>query len=152
MNHQSARQNLQMAFQLAELEFGVTQILDAADMDVPEPDERCVMTYLSMIYDILPRTPTGVTYDALYENERLVRLEEYSRSAESLTKWLSRACQVMQDRSFPTAVQQLNSVRLQLARFRDEETPIRERDKQRLIRLYDDLVVSPLFFFTLQFC
>lgn len=137
-----------MAFELADKQFGVTQILDAADMDVAEPDERCVMTYLSMLYDILPRSPSAAdsVRDLLSDNERLMRVDEYLRIAQALAKWLARACDVMQERAFPTSVNQLNSVRLQLTRFRDEDAQVRERDKLRLIRLFDDLVVSPFHY------
>lgn len=83
---QSNRENLEQAFEIAE-RLGVTRLLDAegeqllravrgraergvcsgphsfcspsADVDVPSPDEKSVITYVSSIYDAFPKVPEG---------------------------------------------------------------------------------------------
>ncbi|OBS81654.1 hypothetical protein A6R68_20115, partial [Neotoma lepida] len=55
---QSNRENLEQAFEVAE-RLGVTRLLDAEDVDVPSPDEKSVITYVSSIYDAFPKVPEG---------------------------------------------------------------------------------------------
>uniref|UniRef100_G3NBA0 Microtubule actin crosslinking factor 1 n=1 Tax=Gasterosteus aculeatus TaxID=69293 RepID=G3NBA0_GASAC len=58
VSRQSNRENLEQAFEIAE-SLGVTSLLDAEDVDVPSPDEKSVITYVSSIYDAFPKIPEG---------------------------------------------------------------------------------------------
>jgi plectin len=53
----SSKENLQQAFDIAEKEFGVTKLLDPEDVDVIAPDERSILTYVSLLYDAMPNIP-----------------------------------------------------------------------------------------------
>ena len=57
INRQTPKQNLEMAFRLAEEELGVTRLLDPEDVDVASPDERSMITYVSSLYDVFPNAP-----------------------------------------------------------------------------------------------
>ncbi|KAJ1063908.1 hypothetical protein K5549_009220 [Capra hircus] len=88
---QSNRENLEQAFEVAE-RLGVTRLLDAEDVDVPSPDEKSVITYVSSIYDAFPKVPEGgegISATALYnqyihfkETEILAKEREKGRIEE----------------------------------------------------------------------
>ena len=44
------RDNLNNAFDMAHKHFGIAPILEAEDIDVEKPDEKCIMTYVSSYY------------------------------------------------------------------------------------------------------
>ncbi len=50
-------QNLEVAFEFAASEFDVSDILDPEDIDTDTPDEKSIMTYISMLYNVIPTVP-----------------------------------------------------------------------------------------------
>ena len=69
------RARLQLAFDLAEQHLGVKKLLDAEDIDVPDPDERSIMTY---VCQFLQRQPTQ-------QPSKVV-----TPDLENLTKWIHK--------------------------------------------------------------
>lgn len=57
INQRTNRENLQIAFNFAESEFGITKILDPEDLDGDIIDEKSVLTYVSMLYNAMPYIP-----------------------------------------------------------------------------------------------
>ena len=56
MRQESNQTRLETAFYVAEVKLGVTRLLDPEDVDVPNPDEKSVMTYVAQF---LHRYPEG---------------------------------------------------------------------------------------------
>ncbi|GFV28786.1 plectin [Trichonephila clavipes] len=57
LRSRKAKENLELAFSIAEKEFGITRLLDPEDVDTPEPDEKSLITYISSLYDVFPEPP-----------------------------------------------------------------------------------------------
>ena len=79
-----------MAFDLAESEFGVTKLLDPEDLDVGQPDEKSVITYISSLFDALPRIQS-YNNDQQKEKEKRGLIQEYSMLYKNLTRWLNES-------------------------------------------------------------
>ena len=56
MSNETNQTRLETAFYVAEVELGVTRLLDPEDVDVENPDEKSVMTYVAQF---LHRYPEG---------------------------------------------------------------------------------------------
>ncbi|XP_056439450.1 microtubule-actin cross-linking factor 1-like [Gadus chalcogrammus] len=98
VTHQSNRDNLEQAFEIAE-SLGVTRLLDAEDVDVPSPDEKSVITYVASIYDAFPKIPEGGEGIPAHEVDQ--RWSEYQTRFSSLMQWSRKHTALMADKNFP---------------------------------------------------
>ncbi|XP_010280301.1 PREDICTED: microtubule-actin cross-linking factor 1-like, partial [Phaethon lepturus] len=135
---QSNRENLEQAFEIAE-RLGVTRLLDAEDVDVPSPDEKSVITYVSSIYDAFPKVPEGGEGISAIEVDS--RWLEYQSRVESLISWIKQHTILMSDKSFPQNPVELKALYNQYIHFKETEIPAKEQEKARTEELYKLLEV-----------
>uniref|UniRef100_A0A663N8T6 Microtubule actin crosslinking factor 1 n=1 Tax=Athene cunicularia TaxID=194338 RepID=A0A663N8T6_ATHCN len=135
---QSNRENLEQAFEIAE-RLGVTRLLDAEDVDVPSPDEKSVITYVSSIYDAFPKVPEGGEGISAIEVDS--RWLEYQSCVESLISWIKQHTILMSDKSFPQNPVELKALYNQYIHFKETEIPAKEQEKGRIEELYKLLEV-----------
>lgn len=108
------------------------------DVDTPEPDEKSLITYISSLYDVFPNPPA---LHPLYDPEMQRKYSEYRELSSSLHVWIRESMAVMQDRNFPNTLIEVKKLAHESNRFRTEEVPHRQREKQHIIRLYKDVEV-----------
>uniref|UniRef100_A0A8C3ER95 Microtubule actin crosslinking factor 1 n=1 Tax=Corvus moneduloides TaxID=1196302 RepID=A0A8C3ER95_CORMO len=135
---QSNRENLEQAFEIAE-RLGVTRLLDAEDVDVPSPDEKSVITYVSSIYDAFPKVPEGGEGISAIEVDS--RWLEYQTRVESLISWIKQHTILMSDKSFPQNPVELKALYNQYIHFKETEIPAKEQEKGQIEELYKLLEV-----------
>ncbi|XP_058067025.1 microtubule-actin cross-linking factor 1 isoform X1 [Anopheles bellator] len=130
------RERLEVAFHVVEKEYGVTRLLDPEDVDTNEPDEKSMITYLSSLYDVFPEPPQ---MHPLFDMDSQRRVQEYREQAQTLLYWCREKTSLLQERAFPTTLIELKRLLSDLNRFRTEEVPPRQRDKQHLFSIYKEL-------------
>ncbi|XP_027142352.1 plectin a isoform X4 [Larimichthys crocea] len=126
---QSNQENLEQAFSLAERELGVTRLLDPEDVDVPHPDEKSIITYVSSLYDVMPRVPD--VQDGVKANELELRWQEYYELVTVLLQWIRHHILVFDERKFPTSYEEIEVLWRQFLKFKETELPAKEADKNR---------------------
>lgn len=70
------------------------------------------------------------------------RLAEYRDIASSLHLWMREKLSIMLDRSFPNTLIEMKKLAAESSRFRTDEIPPRQKDKQRLTHIFRELEVS----------
>lgn len=91
MREASNKTRLETAFQVAEIELGIARLLDPEDVDVPQPDEKSIMTYVAQFLhkypepgNIAPDSFAAIQeeYDTLLNwlNERVRHLEQLDKN------------------------------------------------------------------------
>uniref|UniRef100_A0A3B4U476 Microtubule actin crosslinking factor 1 n=1 Tax=Seriola dumerili TaxID=41447 RepID=A0A3B4U476_SERDU len=138
VSRQSNRENLEQAFEIAE-SLGVTRLLDAEDVDVPSPDEKSVITYVSSIYDAFPKIPEGGEGIAAHEVDQ--RWSEYQSRFSSLLQWSRQHTTLMANKNFPQNPVELKALYNEYVHFKETEIPAKEGEKGHIEHLYKLLEV-----------
>ncbi|XP_053190365.1 microtubule-actin cross-linking factor 1 isoform X6 [Scomber japonicus] len=133
VSRQSNRDNLEQAFEIAE-SLGVTRLLDAEDVDVPSPDEKSVITYVSSIYDAFPKIPEGGEGIAAHEVDQ--RWSEYQSRFTSLLQWSRQHTALMANKNFPQNPVELKALYNEYVHFKETEIPAKEMEKSHVQHLY----------------
>ncbi|XP_051981105.1 plectin-like, partial [Xyrauchen texanus] len=131
---QTNLENLEQAFSIAERDMGVTRLLDPEDVDVPHPDEKSIITYVSSMYDVMPRVPD--VQDGVKANELELRWQEYYELVTMLFQWIRHHIIVFEERKFPSSYEEIEVLWRQFLKFKETELPAKETDKNRSKLIY----------------
>ncbi|XP_078093974.1 microtubule-actin cross-linking factor 1 isoform X16 [Mustelus asterias] len=130
---QSNQENLEQAFAVAEA-LGVTRLLDPEDVDVPSPDEKSVLTYVSSIYESFPKVPEGG--EGISANEVDSKWQEYQNKVNYLFQWIRQHITLMSDKAFPHNPVELKALYNEYVHFKETEIPAKEAEKAQIQHLY----------------
>ncbi|KAK1896012.1 Plectin [Dissostichus eleginoides] len=130
---QSNQENLEQAFNVAERDLGVTRLLDPEDVDVPHPDEKSIITYVSSLYDVMPRMDV---HDGARSSELELRWQEYYELVTLLLQWIRHHVTIFGERKFPASYEEIELLWRQFSKFKDTELPVKETDKNRTKHIY----------------
>ncbi|XP_017900895.1 PREDICTED: desmoplakin, partial [Capra hircus] len=122
---QTNLENLDQAFSVAERDLGVTRLLDPEDVDVPQPDEKSIITYVSSLYDAMP--------------ELQLRWQEYRELVLLLLQWIRAHTAAFEERRFPSSFEEIEILWCQFLKFKETELPAKEADKNRSKGIYQSL-------------
>eukprot|EP00064_Thunnus_orientalis_P001247 superscaffoldBa00000083_g1249 len=130
---QNNLENLEQAFSVAERDLGVTRLLDPEDVDVPHPDEKSIITYVSSLYDVMPRIDV---HDGVRTNELELRWQEYYELVTVLIQWIRHHIVIFEERKFPASYEEIELLWRQFLKFKETELPVKESDKNRSKHIY----------------
>ncbi|XP_059338437.1 plectin isoform X2 [Ammospiza nelsoni] len=134
---QNNLENLDQAFTVAERELGVTRLLDPEDVDVAQPDEKSIITYVSSLYDAMPRVPE--VQDGVKANELQLRWQEYYEVVTGLLQWSRQHSALFEERRLPASYEEIEILWRQFLKFKETELPAREADKNRSKAIFQAL-------------
>ncbi|XP_075703768.1 plectin isoform X4 [Rhinoderma darwinii] len=130
-------QNLDQAFTVAERDLGVTRLLDPEDVDVQQPDEKSIITYVSSLYDAMPRVPD--VQDGVRANELELRWHEYYERVTMLLQWIRHYTVIFEEKRFPASYEEIEILWRQFLKFKETDLPNKEADKNQSKLQYQSL-------------
>jgi actinin alpha len=139
LNPANARENLELAFSVAEKELGIPRLLDIEDLvDVARPDERSVITYVSEYFHCFASQGeaegAGKRIAALVANARAndALKAQYNHDAQALRKWIVDKTAAHKARDFGDSLGAVEQKWAELQSFREHEKPPKTKEKLAL--------------------
>uniref|UniRef100_A0A663FK67 Spectrin beta chain n=1 Tax=Aquila chrysaetos chrysaetos TaxID=223781 RepID=A0A663FK67_AQUCH len=134
----NAHYNLQSAFNLAERELGLTKLLDPEDVNVDQPDEKSIITYVATFYHYFSKMKAlavegkriGKVLDAAREAEELVG--KYEELAGELLGWIEQTILTLNDRQLANALPGVQNQLQAFNTYRTVEKPPKFMEKGNL--------------------
>uniref|UniRef100_A0A667WU90 Spectrin beta chain n=1 Tax=Myripristis murdjan TaxID=586833 RepID=A0A667WU90_9TELE len=125
LKRSNAHYNLQNAFNVAEKELGLTKLLDPEDVNVDQPDEKSIITYVATYYHYFSKMKAlavegkriGKVLDYAIEADQLI--EKYETLASELLQWIEQTILTLNDRQLANS---LSAVQNQLQAFNSYRT------------------------------
>ncbi|XP_061595322.1 spectrin beta chain, non-erythrocytic 1-like isoform X2 [Cololabis saira] len=125
LKRSNAHYNLQNAFNVAEKELGLTKLLDPEDVNVDQPDEKSIITYVATYYHYFSKMKAlavegkriGKVLDYAIEADQLI--DKYETLASELLQWIQQTIVTLNDRKLANS---LNGVQNQLQAFNSYRT------------------------------
>nr|KAF6487643.1 spectrin beta, non-erythrocytic 5 [Rousettus aegyptiacus] len=123
--------NLNTAFHVAEQELGIAQLLDPEDIAALQPDERSIMTYISLYYHHFSRLHQEQTVQRrlakillqLQETEELQA--QYEKLVADMLCWIAKKQVQLEAQDFPDSLPSMRQLLVAFASFRTKEKPQR---------------------------
>lgn len=140
------KENLNKAFEVAEKELGIPKLLDVDDMlDVVRPDEKSVMTYVSLYYHAFASSKKDE--DAARRIGRLVDMQsstdqmkaDYNDRAHKWSEWTKAKIEEFSSKEIPNSLTGILEAIDAMAQYKSNEKPEKSADKLSLEALFNSI-------------
>uniref|UniRef100_A0A8C3ICM4 Spectrin beta chain n=1 Tax=Chrysemys picta bellii TaxID=8478 RepID=A0A8C3ICM4_CHRPI len=134
----NAMYNLQQAFNLAEQQLGLTKLLDPEDVNMENPDEKSIITYVVSFYHYFSKMKAlavegkriGKVLDQAVEIEKL--MERYELLAAELLAWIERTVGIISNQKFANSLAGVQQQLQAFTTFCTLEKPVKFQEKGNL--------------------
>ncbi|KAM4663546.1 spectrin beta chain, non-erythrocytic 5 [Discoglossus pictus] len=127
--------NLNNAFTVADNKLGITKLLDAEDVVIPHPDERSIMTYVSLYYHYFSKMRQGQTVQKRIGNIMSLAVDieqlkdQYESMISDLLRWIQQKVIEMNDRHFPNSINGMLQLMANFKTYRTVEKPPKYQER-----------------------
>ncbi|RWS30125.1 spectrin beta chain: non-erythrocytic 1-like protein, partial [Leptotrombidium deliense] len=131
-------ENLDLAFDVAERELGVSKLLDAEDIDTSKPDEKSVMTYVSSFYHTFARMKSEIKGGRRIANiiGQLMEIDRLQYQYESFTAklltWIQNKTAQLNGRDFPNSLDSIQGEMIKFKDYRTVEKPPKYKERSEI--------------------
>ncbi|TKR60860.1 hypothetical protein L596_028044 [Steinernema carpocapsae] len=142
LNPQDPLGNLNNAFDVAEKKLDIARLLDAEDINVSHPDEKSVITYVSLYYHYFAKQKTELTgarrvakiVGGLLDSDQLQG--DFEQISSDLLEWIQKTISWLNDRRFPNNLKNIQDCLTQFKSYRTVEKPPKYKEKGELEALF----------------
>ncbi|CAJ0961940.1 unnamed protein product, partial [Mesorhabditis belari] len=134
--------NLNNAFDIAEKKLDIARLLDAEDIDVARPDEKSIITYVSLYYHYFAKQKSEMTgakrvaniVGKLMSQEQME--DDYEAIVSDLLEWIKQTIVMLNNRKFPNSLKGIQEEMVRFNHFRNVEKPPKYKEKGELEALF----------------
>uniref|UniRef100_A0A1Y9H0U3 Spectrin beta chain n=2 Tax=Anopheles dirus TaxID=7168 RepID=A0A1Y9H0U3_9DIPT len=135
-------ENLNHAFDVAERELGIPQLLDAEDIDTARPDEKSILTYVASYYHTFARMKSEQKGGKRIANivNKLMDADkkkmQFEQLITNLLSWIRAKTIELEKRNFPNSVEGIQGELLAFKEYRTVEKPPKYKERSEIEALY----------------
>lgn len=129
-------ENLDNVFNLYDRECGIRRILEPEQVDNYKQDESAMFHYIYSIYQRFPNPPAR---NPLLDEEKRMKIDEYKDRASRLLIWIRENLTRLEKRNWPNTIEQMKVLQGENNRFRAEDIPLKQKEKQYLMHFYREI-------------
>jgi len=142
---QTNKENLELAFSVAEKDLGIPRLLDVEDCDVEMPDEKSVITYTMEYFfrfasEGLKEAAAAQAAEWLkFLRDIFARQNDYERRARLLINWVKGSRNAWDGFNFGDSIDEANTAFSDLRNFVTKDKPPKEGEKMDLEALFAEI-------------
>ncbi|KAM9270917.1 LOW QUALITY PROTEIN: spectrin beta chain, non-erythrocytic 4 [Cariama cristata] len=134
----NATYNLQQAFNTAEQQLGLSKLLDPEDVNMEDPDEKSIITYVVSFYHYFSKMKAlavegkriGKVLDQAMEIEAII--ERYEALATELLAWIQHTITIISNQKFANSLTGVQQQLQAFTAFCTLEKPVKFQEKGNL--------------------